>query len=74
MLNDKVLIPVEKLFKEVGCKVSKDESGIVNVTNTHLTMDFDAAAGEIKVNSKKQLRSLPIAERNNIVLQSQVNF
>ena len=53
MLNDKVLIPVEKLFNEVGFKVSKDESGKVNVTNTHLTVDFDAAAGEIKVNSKK---------------------
>ena len=25
----------------------------VNVTNTHLTMDFDAAAGEIKVNGEK---------------------
>ena len=46
MLNDKVLIPVEKLFvNEVGCKVSIDEFGKVNVTNTHLTMDFDAYHG-----------------------------
>ena len=67
MLNDKVLIPVEKLFKEVGFKVSKDESGKVNVTNTHLTVDFDAAAGEIKVNGEKATNEFPIAERNNIV-------
>ena len=53
MLHDKVLIPVEKLFNEAGFKVSTDESGKVNVTNTHLTVDFDAAAGEIKVNGEK---------------------
>ena len=74
MLNDKVLIPVEKLFKEVGFKVSKDESGKVNVTNTHLTVDFDAATGEIKVNGEKATNEFPIAERNNIVYISSEFF
>lgn len=64
MLNDKILIPVEKLFNEVGCKVSKDEFGIMNVTNTQLTMDFDAAAGEIKVNSKRANSKSPLTVRN----------
>lgn len=64
MLNDKILIPVEKLFNEVGCKVSKDEFGIVNVIKTHLTMVFDAAAGEFKVNSKRANSKSPLTVRN----------
>ncbi len=63
--NDKVLIPIEKLFKEVGFKVSKDESGKVNVTNNHLTIDFDAAAGEIKVNGEKVNTEFPLTDQKD---------
>ena len=64
MSHDKVLIPVENLFKEVGFKVSKDKSGKVNVTNSHLTVDFDAAAGVIEVNGEKADTEFPlIAEK-----------
>ena len=34
MSNDQALLPIEDLFREAGFKVSKDESGTVNVTNT----------------------------------------
>ncbi|MCG7336526.1 copper amine oxidase N-terminal domain-containing protein [Sporosarcina sp. ACRSM] len=64
LFNDKVLIPIEKLFEEVGFKVSKDESGKVHVTNNHLTIDFDAAAGEIKVNGEKANAEFPLTDRN----------
>lgn len=63
--NDKVLLPIEKLFKEVGFKVSKDESGKVNVTNNHLTIDFDAAAGEIKVNGEKVNTEFPLTDQKD---------
>lgn len=65
MLDDKVLIPIEKLFEEAGFKVSKGESGNVNVTNTYLSIDFDAAAGEIKVNGEKANTQFPLTERND---------
>lgn len=65
MLNDKVLIPIEELFTEAGFKVSKTESGTVNVTNTYLSIDFDAAAGEIKVNGEKANTKFPLTDKND---------
>ena len=62
--HDQVLIPVEDLFKEAGYKVSKDKSGKVNVTNTHLTVDFNAAASSIKVNGKKADTEFPLTLQN----------
>ena len=64
MSHDQVLIPVEDLFKEAGYKVSKDKSGTVNVTNTHLTVDFNAAASSIKVNGKKADTEFPLTLQN----------
>ena len=37
----------------------------MNVTNTHLTVDFDAAAGEIKVNGEKANTEFPLTEKND---------
>lgn len=64
MSQDQVLIPVEDLFKEAGYKVSKDKSGKVNVTNTHLTVDFNAAASSIEVNGKKADAVFPLTLQN----------
>ncbi|KAA0966899.1 hypothetical protein FQ087_11990 [Sporosarcina sp. ANT_H38] len=64
MSHDQVLIPVEDLFKEAGYKVSKDKSGKVNVTNTHLTVDFNAAASSILVNGKKADTEFPLTLQN----------
>ncbi|MBO0588580.1 DUF6612 family protein [Sporosarcina sp. E16_8] len=64
MSHDQVLIPVEDLFKEAGYKVSKDKSGKVNVTNTHLTVDFNAAVNSIKVNGKKADTEFPLTLKN----------
>lgn len=64
MSHGQVLIPVEDLFKEAGYKVSKDKSGKVNVTNTHLTVDFNAAARSIEVNGKKANTEFPLTLQN----------
>jgi len=64
MSHEQVLIPVEDLFKEAGYKVSKDKSGKVNVTNTHLTVDFNAAASSIEVNGKKANTDFPLTLQN----------
>lgn len=62
--NDQVLIPVENLFDEAGFKVTKDKSGKVNVSNTHLTVDFNAKAGAINVNGKKADTEFPLTLKN----------
>ncbi|MER2090545.1 MAG: DUF6612 family protein, partial [Sporosarcina sp.] len=64
MSQDQVLIPVEDLFAEAGYKVSKDKSGKVNVTNTHLTVDFNAPAHSIAVNGKKADTEFPLTLKN----------
>lgn len=64
MSHDDVLIPVENLFNEAGFKVSKNEKGIVSATNTHLTVDFNAAKGEIQVDGKKANTEFPLTLRN----------
>lgn len=64
MSHDQVLIPVEDLFKEAGYKVAKDKSGKVNVTNTYLTVDFNAAASSIEVDGKKADTEFPLTLQN----------
>ena len=64
MSHNQVLIPVEDLFKEAGYKVSKDKSGKVSATNTHLTVDFNAAASSIEVNGKKADTEFPLTLQN----------
>jgi len=64
MSHEQVLIPVEDLFKEAGYKVSTDKSGKVNVTNTHLTVDFNAAGKSIEVNGKKANTEFPLTLKN----------
>lgn len=64
MSRGQVLIPVEDLFNEAGFKVWKEESGIVNVTNTYLTVGFNAATGSIEVNGKKVKSESPLSVKN----------
>ncbi|MBE1556643.1 DUF6612 family protein [Sporosarcina limicola] len=64
MSHGQVLIPVENLFTEAGYKVSKEKDGTVSVTNTHLTVDFNTNASEIKVNGKKADTEFPLTLRN----------
>lgn len=62
--NEQVLIPVENVFNEAGFKVTNGEKGKVSVTNTYLTVDFDAAANKIDVNGKKANTVFPLTLQN----------
>lgn len=62
--NGQALLPIEDLFREAGFKVSKDESGIVNVTNTYLTVDFKASTSTIEVNGEKINTEFPLTLQN----------
>ena len=62
--HEQVLIPVENLFNEAGFNVSKSESGKLSVTNTYLTVDFNAAASTINVNGKKVDTVFPLTLQN----------
>ena len=62
--HGQVLLPVENLFNEAGFKVTKDKSRKVNVTNTHLSVDFNPAAGSIKVDGKKAQTEFPLTLKN----------
>lgn len=53
ILNDQLLLPIESLFEEAGFKVSKDDSGNINVTNTYLTIDFNVATKTVSVNGQQ---------------------
>lgn len=64
MSHGDVLIPVENLFNEAGFKVSKDKSGKVNVSNSYLTVDFNASAGVIEVNGEKADTEFPLTLKN----------
>ena len=64
MSNGQALLPIEDLFNEAGFKVSKDESGAVNVTNTHLTVDFKVSASTIEVDGKKADTEFPLTLQN----------
>ncbi|QTD41748.1 DUF6612 family protein [Sporosarcina sp. Te-1] len=64
MSHGDVLIPIENLFTEAGYKVSKDKSGKVSVTNTYLTVDFNASAGSIEVNGTKADTTFPLTLKN----------
>ncbi|MBB4825661.1 hypothetical protein HNO89_002897 [Sporosarcina luteola] len=64
MSHGDVLIPIENLFTEAGYKVSKDKSGKVSVTNTYLTVDFNASAGSIEVDGKKADTTFPLTLKN----------
>ncbi|KAA0966898.1 hypothetical protein FQ087_11985 [Sporosarcina sp. ANT_H38] len=62
--HDQVLIPVENLFNAAGYKVTKDNSGKLSVTNTYLTVDFNASANTINVNGKKVDTEFPLTLQN----------
>ncbi len=62
--HEQVLIPVENLFNEAGFKVSKNPAGKLSVTNTYLTVDFNAAANTINVNGKKADTEFPLTLQN----------
>lgn len=64
MSHGDVLIPIENLFTEAGYKVSKDKSGKLSVTNTYLTVDFNASAGSIEVNGEKADTTFPLTLKN----------
>ena len=64
MSHGQVLLPVEDLFNEAGFKVTKDKSRKINVTNTHLSVDFNPAAGSIEVDGKKVQTEFPLTLKN----------
>lgn len=64
MSHGDVLIPVENLFDEAGFKVTKGKNGAVSVTNTHLSVDFNAAGKSITVNGKKANAEFPLTLKN----------
>lgn len=64
MSQDKVLIPVDDLFKEAGFKVTKEAPGKLNVTNTYLTLDFSIADQQITVNGEATNEVFPLTLRN----------
>ncbi|GEN82417.1 hypothetical protein SLU01_07290 [Sporosarcina luteola] len=64
MSQDKILIPVDDLFKEAGFKVTKEAPGKLNVTNTYLTLDFSIADQQITVNGEATNEVFPLTLRN----------
>ncbi|MFS0575637.1 DUF6612 family protein [Sporosarcina sp. 179-K 3D1 HS] len=64
MSHGDVLIPVENLFEEAGFKVTKGKNSAVSVTNTYLTVDFNAAGKSITVNGKKAATEFPLTLKN----------
>ena len=64
MSQEDVLIPVENLFNEAGFQVSKDAAGKVTVTNTYLTVDFNAADEQITVNGEATDALFPLTLKN----------
>ncbi|MEK3935601.1 DUF6612 family protein [Sporosarcina sp. FSL W7-1349] len=64
MSHGEVLIPIENLFDEVGFQVTKGKNGQVSVTNSYLTVDFNAAAKNIQVNGEKANAEFPLTLKN----------
>ncbi|GKV65898.1 MULTISPECIES: DUF6612 family protein [unclassified Sporosarcina] len=58
-----VLIPVENVFNESGFKVTKNK-GAVSVTNSYLTVHFNAPAKRIIVDGKKADTEFPLTLKN----------
>ncbi|MCG3089010.1 DUF6612 family protein [Sporosarcina cyprini] len=64
MSQGEVLIPIENLFTKAGYQVSKDKTGKLSVTNTYLSVDFDATAGSVTVDGKKTDTPFPLTLKN----------
>ncbi|BAQ10081.1 copper amine oxidase domain protein [Bacillus sp. OxB-1] len=64
MSHGDVLIPIENLFDEAGFQVTKGKNGQVSVTNSYLTVDFNAAAKNIQINGEKANAEFPLTLKN----------